>query len=1543
MVPHRHIFPLLLIVLVQARCFPQLGAMELTWAETEWLDEHPVVRVSNETDWPPYDFLRGDVPSGISVEYTELVFSELGIEIEWVNGYTWNELLEMAAARELDVMQSVARLPEREEYLIYARDPYLHNPRGIFTRPEHRDVQGLGDLGGLRIAVIEGFSTHDYLTDRFPEYDIVIVANALEGLGAVAYRDADAYVDRLHVVNYYLSKYNLQGVTYASMTGESELDDLAQYLAVRDDWPILAGLIDKAMEQISDAELQAIIDKWIPPTSMTFSQPPPLDFTREQESWLEENPVLSVVPGLNATPYGFFDAEGSFKGIVADYAALVGNRLGMTVETTDSMESGTVMGAYLPGYPEDGDLQATPGYFELSNVLLGHSGSHPSTDLNLLEGMSVMVVKGMPHGGELRREFPGINVVEVADTRTGISKLVLREYDYLYSFLPNIAYEVGRSGVDSLRLLGVVGEPGELTMAVDSDSPMLAELIRQALNSVTDFEHRQIEERWFDGYFNRTAERLNLDDDEITWMKQHSEISVACVTDRSPYGYLDETGKLSGVITDILQRIDNDLPLNFSVVQGLSHRTPFEDIGAQTADVVITVTGLDDFPTGRLMTRPLLILPVMVFTRNDSGLAGFSSLSTADIAVIEGSNAEEFLLRDFPDANIQRYPNLEEMISAVYRGQADAYLEVLAVSEHALRQHGIDDIRVSATTPYFNEVRMAVRPDWPELVDLLNKSFSRFSDEEKTLLLEKWMAFRVERKVNWRIVILSTVLVAAVSFVIIYNTMRHNRRLATEIQERKIIERQLNEARRRSDEANRTRGEFLANMSHEIRTPINTVIGMGFLLLKTKLTPKQFDYVSKTDLAAKSLLRIINDILDLSKIDAGKLDIDTVDFDLFTVMDNIANLQTEKAKEKDLELVFDIPSSIPTKLTGDPLRLGQVLTNLVSNAIKFSSNGDVTIQVKLLESSPSNADFRFLVHDTGIGLSPEQQNQLFTPYTQTEEGKNRRHSGTGLGLSICKRLVNLMGGTIGVESRLGEGSTFSFTSRFGVVKTESRLEVPAGISGCRVLVVDDNDTARTVIADYLIDVGLHVSSCTSGDDALLELKQSNSDVDNAFHIVFIDWRMKGLNGLETARKIKQLGEEYHIPKVVIVTAYGREEKLRQSAVESERPDEVLLKPVSQERLHHTIIRLLEDDETFSGSSVPKAFLDDFNQIFGKTVLLVEDNLMSQQVTVDILGTHGVKVDTADNGIEALDILKDHRYDAVLMDLHMPMMNGYEVCKSIRDMDELRQMPIIAMTADAMEGVRDLVLSFGMNDYLSKPIDPKRLVSTLIKHIGNSKVPSAQVQMISEPVVPIHEALCVLNEPRTIDIPAGLAGCGGNEKAFVDKILSFQEVYTDIVGRMKSSLAIPDMEKLANNASALLADAGEIGATTLRDLLQSLSMELTYDHTSVRRIENLIFKIEIAMISVFDKIEVITQTDLESGAEEFQELSRDEELKEDLLTLETLIEDYNTGARAKWNELTERHASLARNAQFQELGKKLGKYDFDQSMDLLRYFIERINV
>ena len=757
------------------------------------------------------------------------------------------------------------------------------------------------------------------------------------------------------------------------------------------------------------------------------------------------------------------------------------------------------------------------------------------------------------------------------------------------------------------------------------------------------------------------------------------------------------------------------------------------------------------------------------------------------------------------------------------------------------------------------------------------------------------------------------------------------------------LERQAEEAiiaaMQEAEAASAAKGDFLANMSHEIRTPMNAIIGLSGLALKADMSPQLRDYMRKIQQSGEHLLRIINDILDFSKIESGKLEIETVPFELESVIDHVVNLTSENADKKGLELLCSLDAALPRNLLGDPLRIGQILNNYTSNAVKFTERGEISLVVRVQSATETEVVVHFSVRDTGIGLSAEQMQRLFMSFEQADSSITRQYGGTGLGLAISKRLAQAMGGSVGVDSVPGQGSTFWFTARLGVGSDEKLITRPAAdLHGARVLVVDDSEAAALVLSELLVELGFAVQHVSSGPAALQAVDDAKA-AGEPFTFVMMDWQMPGMDGLETVQAMRQ-SQRDSLPFVLMVTAHRREELTK--GAQQLGIQHVLAKPVNASVLVNTMMqvlghapRALPVAQTASDTSALEASLA---HLAGARVLLVEDNEINQLVACELLRGVGLVVEVADNGQMGVNLvharqLEGQPYDLVLMDMQMPVLDGVSATRLIRETHSAQALPIVAMTANAMQVDRERCQAAGMTGFVSKPINPEELWRALLQGIR----PRAGLGQVATPAsdeapdAAQQRTLQALQGVAGLDVAQGLRLSNHKAALYLLMLSKFVKSQAAAVSNLQAALAQGDGASAERMAHTLKGLAASLGAEPLRQVAAELERAL-HEAAAPDTVAALCGRTGSALDALIAGLRATPGLLVEPESPATATPAAQAVLHAVLPRLRQLLEEDDSEAQALW----EQHAHGLRGmvAQASAFEQAINDYDFEAALRLL---------
>ncbi len=929
------------------------------------------------------------------------------------------------------------------------------------------------------------------------------------------------------------------------------------------------------------------------------------------------------------------------------------------------------------------------------------------------------------------------------------------------------------------------------------------------------------------------ADEINFSEEEKAFIKAHPVITLGIDPRFVPFEFINSNGDYVGITSEYLDLISEKTGLEFRITEKLDWVEAYDMAVKGELDILPAVSKTTEREKQFLFSDPyyyfqrvIVIKDTVVTIKNIEDLDGLT------VAVQKNSSHHSYLL-NYTNINLSLYQSAEGALAAVARGDARAYVGNLATTNYIIRSSGITGLRfVNFETEERLALHIAVRKEWPELVSILNKGLATITEEQKIAINNEWIG--LDTSVDYGPIIRVIVITVTVLLIIFVISGYWIIRLRKEIEKRKTIEMELKRAEQEANAANQIKSSFLARMSHEIRTPLGAITGMAYLMKKTDISNTQRVYIDKITQASSNMLSIINDILDFSKIEAGKIDVERITFSLDHLFQEVLNIVSYKIEEQGIGLSLVKDPRIPDHFIGDPIRIEQILLNLVNNAVKFTNNGEVHLDVRLIAKEGSTYHIAFTIRDTGIGMSEEQIKSLFEPFTQADSSINRRFGGTGLGLSIVKSLVDKMSGEIVVYSKLGEGSTFviQLPMEVDLEKEDAynRRKDSISFKGIRTIVLEKTGSNMNLIDSYLSAFGMDCELTTSPKHALKLMSSSTELFTKPFDLFILDYDTPDEKGLEFVSKLYKNKAISKMPKIILMIPLMREElfdKLDEYGIEAG-----VGKPIIPSVLYDAIleifkIRAVVSDRPVKNENVVLEGLDRHRY----KILVIEDNKTNQFIAKSILESEGFEVIFADNGEIGVNVYREFSdsLDLILMDLHMPVMNGYEAADLIRAMDD--EIPIVAMTADAISGVEEQCKVHGIRNYISKPFDPEELV----KLIRNTIV-DAPKNKKEEPVLNRSE---------------GLRYLGQNEALYEMVLKEYRDENKDVIMILDSALDEGDYEEAKQIVHKVKGTSGTIGAKSVYQV--SMKLQEAIEERNVNEMERLHAKFTMLMTRLMDEI------------------------------------------------------------------------------------------
>lgn len=925
------------------------------------------------------------------------------------------------------------------------------------------------------------------------------------------------------------------------------------------------------------------------------------------------------------------------------------------------------------------------------------------------------------------------------------------------------------------------------------------------------------------------ADGLIFTPQEMQFIEENPVIYMAVDPIFYPYEFIDSDGVYKGIAADYLAIISEKTGITFLVHPELTWSEAYEKAVNGELDMLACVLKTPSREQFFIFSDSYYYTYRSMFVGNENeAIRSFKDLANQPVAVQRNSSHHTYLL-EHPNVILSFYETVAEAVKAVSEGKEQVFIGNFATTNYIIKENGLTNLKsISIDDEVRQTLHFAVRKDYPELISILNKGIAAVTTEDRIIINNRWLG--VETQLDYTRIFRIALMVGSVVLLIIGITLYWAVKLKKEVERRKVIEEDLSIAKEEAELANQVKSSFLARMSHEIRTPLNAITGMSYIMKKTELSTTQQMYLDKISRASKDMLFIINDILDFSKIEAGKITLERTSFKLDDVLEQLVNIVSFKIEEQQIGFSLNKDSHIPTFLFGDPMRLEQILLNLVNNAIKFTHEGDVSLSIRQVAKMKGVCHLEFVIRDTGIGMTNEQVENLFVPFMQADSSINRRFGGTGLGLSIVKSLVEMMDGTVSVYSEKGEGSTFvvqiGFEEDYNTEYEERKSQASVYFKNIRVLVLEKSVVHSSLLKEYLNSFSI-VSEFVKTDERAMELIENTMiRGEHPYNLIIVDYETPDVNGLSFCKKIKQLqGAEGfgEVPKCLVIFPMSRLDLF--DDIQHEEDIIGISRPIIPSLLYNAIIELFKVNIIHQQSVIEHNNSESSLDNAPKRILVVEDNKTNQFIAKSLLEQAQHNVYIAENGLEGYSYFKEHMHevDLILMDLHMPVMDGYEATRKIRELDQ--KVPIIAMTADAITGVEIQCKEAGITSYISKPFDPDDFLK-IVSHIGN-------VSAEQHPAV---------EEQNALNTALGLRSFGGNKELYkqVLSIYRYENESTDKV--IKGFIEAGDYESAALEVHKLKSSTGTIGASQLYDLCVTFQMQLkSKDEEGIEITKDLFFE------------------------------------------------------------------------------------------------------
>ncbi|MBU0925262.1 transporter substrate-binding domain-containing protein [bacterium] len=1121
-----------------------------TVEEMQWMKNNPVIKVGVDNDWPPFDYDRDGIHNGISSEYLKIISEKTNLKFE-IYSDSWDKVIEKIKNKELDILACAVKNPTRESFLNFT-DPYLSIDIVVVGK-KNLKLKSFDEIKNYKVVVQKNDYVYDSLIKRFPNMNFVFVESNREALKLVSYGEADLYIDNLATISYFIEKDLL---TNLEIKTKADFDTSLLSLAIIKEKEILRTIFNKVLSSIGEEQRNEINKKWAFQKDLNHE----VNFTKDELLWIKNNPIVKIGADANWPPFEYVDASGKYQGIASDYLNLLSEYTGLKFEIqADDWYSVIskikerklhMLACVAKTIDREKYLNYTEPYLNIDVVVIAKK-ELKIEKFDDIKDYVIAVQQGNFVHEKLLKKFPDIKFIFAKSNKEAFEMVSYGKADIFIGNMPVFSYFVEKELYTNIEVKFKADfDKIDLSMAVLKENETLFNIIQKVMPIIIKKEEEKINKKWIFELKEKNSS-ISFTKEEFDWIKANPSIKISGDPLWPPYSFYDDKNNYIGIIPDLVSEVFKNINIKLDYIKTDSWSDTISLIQEKKIDLIDAISYSETRSEYLNFSNKYVGAEIVIIAnnRNDNYVNSFNTISHRKIATVKSYSVIEEIKRDFPQIKkIIEFDNPLDGLKELSNSQIDYFILDIPTFEYYSKNYSLSNLKIVGPAGYNYQYGFGVSKDNPHLLSILNKLLDNISIQKKDEIYRKWIHVDYEEKIDYKLIWK----IIAFALFILAGTIYWNRKLKLEILEKEKVQKELEKERNNIQKLNielekakniaeniaKQKSEFLANMSHEIRTPMNSVIGFTEILEKEIENPLHQEYLHSIKKGGNSLLRIINDILDLSKIEAGKLEVKNESLNPKNMFLEIESIFHSKIISKNINFIVEIDETIPKFIIIDGVRIRQVLFNLIGNAIKFTEKGHIKLKVENIykDDIKSKIDLIFSVEDTGIGIDESNLKNIFNAFEQGNNQNVAKYGGTGLGLAICTKLVNMMNGEIKVQSEKNKGSIFTvilrdipISSMEDKIVSQKLLASNIVFEKAQILVVDDIEENRKLVEASLKDFDIDLIMAQNGQEAIDKLRNINVD------LILMDLRMPIMDGYESTNIIKNNDKLKHIP-IIALTA-----------------------------------------------------------------------------------------------------------------------------------------------------------------------------------------------------------------------------------------------------------------------------------------------------------------------------------------------------------------------------------------------------------------------